>query len=219
MQGGLRERAPAGVRLIETMLWEPDGPQGPGVRRLALHLARLAAGCAALGVVRPAGAVEALLDAVRAAAPLRLRLTLGLDGVAALEQGPLPPAKALWRVGLGAARLRADDPWRAIKSTERGIYDAARAALPAGLDELVFVNERGEVAEGTISTLFLWREGVWLTPPCTSGALPGVLRAEMLASGLAREAVLRPEDLARGRLCMGNALRGRIAAQWVPESG
>jgi para-aminobenzoate synthetase/4-amino-4-deoxychorismate lyase len=48
-----------------------------------------------------------------------------------------------------------------------------------------------------------------LTPPLASGALPGVLRAHLLATGKAREAVLWPDDLAGG-FWLGNALRGLV---------
>ena len=74
---------------------------------------------------------------------------------------------------------------------------------------MVFLNECGEVAEGARSNVFVERDGVLLTPPLASGALPGVLRAELLASGRAREAALRPDDLHDGFL-LGNALRGLI---------
>lgn len=84
-------------------------------------------------------------------------------------------------------------------------------SLPADspIFDLVFLNERGEVAEGARSNIFVERDGVLLTPPIESGALPGVLRADLLARGQAREAVLRPADLAGG-FWMGNALRGLI---------
>ena len=50
-----------------------------------------------------------------------------------------------------------------------------------------------------------------LTPPLSSGALPGILRAELLETGQAREAVLTPPDLQSAkRLHVGNALRGLI---------
>ena len=65
--------------------------------------------------------------------------------------------KPEWRVGLADARLRSDDPWLRVKSTRREAYDAARAALPAGLDEVIFLNERGEVCDGTITTVFFDR--------------------------------------------------------------
>src|SRR3546814_9833273 len=46
-------------------------------------------------------------------------------------------------------------------------------------DEVLLLNERGEVCEGTITNLFVEAEtGQFLTPALSSGLLPGVLRAE-----------------------------------------
>ncbi len=205
MEGALRGRA-GDARLIETALWD-----GAGFPRLALHLARLAAGAKALGFACDADAVRAaLLDAVEDA-PLRVRLTLGAAGDVAVTVAPLPPAKAEWRLGLAEGRLASDDPWLRVKSTRRGAYDAARAALPVGLDEVVFCNERGEVCDGTITTLFFDRGEGMRTPPLTCGLLPGVLRAELAVP----EEVLLAQDLPQMRLWVGNALRGLIPAVWA----
>jgi 4-amino-4-deoxychorismate lyase len=193
-----------GVRLIETMLWD-----GASVPRLALHQARLAAGCAALGWDMPD--MDAAIGASALSAPSRLRLTVGRAGDVEVTVGPLPPAKALWRVGLAGVRLASGDPWLRIKSTRRAVYDTARAALPENLDEVIFQNERGEVCDGTITTVFFDRGQGMRTPPLSSGLLPGVLRAEMAVP----EEVLHASDLPAARLWVGNALRGLIPAVWV----
>jgi 4-amino-4-deoxychorismate lyase len=196
-----------GLRLIETMLWD-----GAGVPRLALHRARLASGCAALGWDVPD--MDAALRALDLAGPARLRLTVDARGNVHVTIAPLPAAKAAWRVGLADARLASDDPWLRIKSTRRGVYDAARAALPDGLDEVIFRNERGEVCDGTITTLFFDRGQGMRTPPLSSGLLPGVLRAELACP----EEVLHASDLPAARLWVGNALRGLIPAVWAGPS-
>lgn len=215
MESALRRGADAGVRLIETLLW--DGARYP---RLSLHLARLAQGAAALGYPCDAGTVQAALTGMVSAGagasvggvPLRVRLTLGADGLPDVATAALPAAKAEWRVGLASVRLASDDPWLAVKSTRRPAYDAARAALPEGLDEVVLLNERGEVCDGSITTVFFDRGQGMRTPPLSSGLLPGVLRAELAVP----EEVLMAEDLPRVRLWAGNALRGLIPARWTP---
>lgn len=205
MESALREggREP-GLKLIETVLW--DGARAP---RWPLHLARLTRSAARLGWDRPEP------PAPRAGAtPARLRLTLDACGETVWEEHPLPPAKPEWRVTLAGARLDPADPWLSVKSTRRAIHDSARAALPPGIDEAIFLNTRGEVCEGTITTVFFDRGAGLRTPPLASGLLPGVLRAELGCP----EEILLAEDLPRVRLWTGNALRGLIPAVLVPEA-
>ena len=144
--------------------------------------------------------------------PARLRLTLAADGGVEWQTTPLPPAKPEWRVGLAGRRLASDDPWLGVKSTNRAVYDQTRATLRDGLDEALFLNERDEVCDGTITTLFFDRGQGMRTPPLTSGLLPGVLRAEMSCP----EEVLLAEDLPHIRLWVGNALRGLIPGIFCP---
>ena len=76
----------------------------------------------------------------------------------------------------------------------------AENAANAGFDEVILLNERGEVAECTSANIFAVRDGVTLTPPISSGPLPGVTRAVMLeelrlADAPVREGILTVEDL------------------------
>ncbi|KAF0173890.1 MAG: hypothetical protein FD162_1396 [Rhodobacteraceae bacterium] len=194
------------LKLIETLGWD-----GQRLVRLPLHLARLAAAAALLGWRCDLVAVEAALRAAVPVGAARMRLTLDASGEIAVQAAALPPGKPLWRLGLAATRLASTDPWLRIKSTHRAAYDAARASLPAGLDEVIFQNERGEVCDGSITTLFFDRGRGMRTPPVACGLLPGVLRAELAVP----EEILLAEELPRVRLWVGNSLRGLIPAQWL----
>jgi len=73
-------------------------------------------------------------------------------------------------------------------------------AQQAGFDEVVLLNERGEVAECTAANIFCVRGGRVATPPLSSGCLSGITRSVLLEIGASvgvevKEAVLRPEDL------------------------
>ncbi|MBP7240743.1 aminotransferase class IV [Amaricoccus sp.] len=206
MESPFRPAVPDGLLLIETFA-RRDG----GFVRLDRHLARLERTARALAFGFDRAAIKAKLATV-ADDPARVRLTLDREGAATVSAGPLGPSPATWRVAIHPERLDPGDPWLRVKTTARARYDRARAELPEGIDEWLFLNTRGELCEGAITNLFLRRDGALLTPPVAAGLLPGVLREALLAEG-AREAVLRPEDLARGELLVGNSLRGLAPAR------
>jgi branched-chain amino acid aminotransferase len=73
-------------------------------------------------------------------------------------------------------------------------------AQQGGNDEVLLLNERGEVAECTAANIFCVREGRVLTPPVSSGCLEGVTRAVVLEIGASvgvdvEEQTLHPLDL------------------------
>lgn len=212
MESALRDHAPKDLRVFETMLWTPDN----GVHRLDLHLARLTRGCARLGI--EAGNIASILSVIKGAGPQRLRLSVGFENDVQIETWdfvPLPP-DTVWTIAIAEERVRSDDPWLQTKTTQRELYNQLRAELPAGVDEVVVLNERGEVCEGTITNLYADLGEGFVTPPLSSGLLPGILRQELLECGKAREMVLRPNDLQKARsVYVGNSLRGLIKARLV----
>jgi para-aminobenzoate synthetase/4-amino-4-deoxychorismate lyase len=108
--------------------------------------------------------------------------------------------------------------WLAHKTTNRDFYDLPRqeAQQRLAVDEVVFLNERDELAEGSITNLFIEKNGRLYTPALSSGLLPGTLRAELIATGRAEEAVLRLADLETAdALYLGNSVRGLIRANWI----
>ncbi len=199
-----------GLRLIETLRRENgDYP------RLAGHLARLRRSAEWLGFVLDEPAVGEALASQPATGLWRVRLTLGKAGDIELQVFPLPDTSEDLRYArLAEDRIDSGDPLRHHKTTERRLYDVALAGLPAdsSIFDVVFLNERSEVAEGARSNVFVERDGLLLTPPLASGCLPGVLRDELLADGQAVEAILRPEDLRSG-FWLGNALRGLVRVE------
>jgi branched-chain amino acid aminotransferase len=78
-------------------------------------------------------------------------------------------------------------------------YEEARQR---GLDEMLLLNERGEVSECTSANVFAAFGGEVFTPPLNSGCLPGVTRELLLdvvrVPGISvKERTLMPADLAR----------------------
>jgi branched-chain amino acid aminotransferase len=94
-----------------------------------------------------------------------------------------------------------------------------------GFDDVLLLNEKGHLAECTSANIFLVRENRVLTPPLTSGCLPGVtrdvLREVVPQAGFElREQDLTPDDLtSASEVFISSTTRevaavGSIGAQW-----
>lgn len=201
--------------LIETIRRRADGV----IDRLPLHLERLERSATTLGIPcdrqRIAAAIESLTFSEQ---DQRIRLELAPDGSLHVESHPCPASGSdkVWRLAIAKTRLASTEPLLRHKTTFRDIYARARQEHPAAeIDEVILRNERDELCEGTITSLFLQvpETEPLLTPALSCGLLRGVLRQELLDAGKAREAVLTRADLQSAeQIYVGNSLRGLMPA-------
>ncbi len=206
---------PAPLELFETMLYDGD----KGIYLDQRHRDRLEASAAYFGIPYDDAAVAQAfreLPQRYGATRQRVRLVLGEDGRITVTAIALPPpdAKARMRFVVSEARVDPSDALLYHKTTRRALYDGehARAAKDHGADEVIFLNTCGELAEGSRTNIFIERDGVLLTPAASCGLLPGTLRAELIAAGRAKDAVLTRADLDVGRVYLGNSVRGLVPA-------
>jgi para-aminobenzoate synthetase/4-amino-4-deoxychorismate lyase len=188
-------RAPSGFRLLETMLWEPDA----GWSLLDGHLDRISASADYFGYAFDADdAARRLADLVPGFVhePMRVRLRLDRDGRMEIEAAPRAPSNEPVRVAIAAEPVDSADPLLYHKTTWRAEYERRATARPDA-DDVLLVNERGELTESAIANLVVRLDGALWTPPLECGLLPGVFRAHLLQRGEIRERVIRPDDLKR----------------------
>ncbi|HKD22128.1 MAG TPA: aminodeoxychorismate synthase component I [Rhizomicrobium sp.] len=206
------EVARKALRLIETLRFAP----AEGFGRLERHLHRMAVSASALGIsFDRARAVAALeREASGANGPLRVRMTLDETGSFETTSAPLAAGKPQWRFTLSPVRMDSRDTLLRHKTDWRDVFEHEfETVAAAGLDEIVFLNKREEVTEGSRTNLFAKLDGELVTPPVSAGLLPGCLRQEMLDEGICKEKTLRRDDLVRARaLFLGNSLRGLVPA-------
>lgn len=203
--------------LIETMLHEPE----KGIWLRGYHLARLAASAAYFGFVFDASKVHDAIEAAisgNAAERLRVRLLLDEDGGVTVTTAPQPaaPADAVMRYVVSDSRLNSTDLFLYHKTTRRELYDREwkHYADTLGADEVIYLNEAGELAEGSRTSIFIARDGKLLTPRLAAGVLPGTLRAALLDEGSAEEARLTIQDLnGAAEIYLGNSVRGLVRAE------
>ena len=207
--------------LIETLLWTEDA----GFVRLDGHLDRLQRSARQLGFAFDRGqAVAALEGAAKAwvgrGSDRRVRAALARDGrltITASGMDPVSPSPI--GVGVAVERLDAADPFLRHKTTRRATHERAFARASAcGEDEALLLNRAGRIADATRHSVFLAQQDRLLTPPIRDGALPGVLRASLIAEGRAVEAELTLAQLESGRWFLGNSLRGLRPAVLTPGS-
>jgi branched-subunit amino acid aminotransferase/4-amino-4-deoxychorismate lyase len=72
---------------------------------------------------------------------------------------------------------------------------ARRQALEAGAEDALVTSSAGGLCCGTSANLLVCRGGSWITPPLSSGCLPGVMRQRGLDRGLITEAPVHEDDL------------------------
>jgi para-aminobenzoate synthetase/4-amino-4-deoxychorismate lyase len=167
--------------LLETMRLEP----AEGVRHLDRHLGRLVDSADHFGFRFDETEIrEAVEKIVASAAPVaaRIRLALRRDGTVRVASTPLASEPEVIRVAIDDVPQDPRDVFLFHKTSRRERYDAARRRHPDA-DDVLLVNDRGEVTESTIANVAVRVGGRWRTPPLEAGLLPGIGRAVALEEG------------------------------------
>jgi len=185
-----------------------------GIADLNRHLDRMRASAEALGFrFDRHDARNELQAATFGSGECQVRLLLAASGAVAVEVRPLPdrPEEPVL-VTLAAQPLGREDPRAGHRTSDTSGHQGLLAA--AGTFELLFTDPSWFLTEGSFTTLFLERDGMLLTPPRVRALRGGVLRERLIEEGRAREAELRPADVADGFL-IGNMVYGLLRARLV----
>jgi para-aminobenzoate synthetase/4-amino-4-deoxychorismate lyase len=206
----LADRRPA-FDLIETMRRDPGG----AVWRLEEHLVRLRGSAAFFGFTFDEADTRHAIDQagvgvdVDVDQPIRLRVVLARNGrvrvtAARLDDGSAEPV----RVAVDDRPVDPTDVFLFHKTTMRSRYEEATARHPDA-DDVILVNDRGEITEASSSNVAVRLDGRWWTPPLDAGLLPGTERAALLAAGTVAERPIGLADLERAEgIAVFNSVRG-----------
>jgi hypothetical protein len=98
-----------------------------------------------------------------------------------------PPMSEAWDVLPDTVRTK-PSPYTSYKTTSREMYKAARERVGikdmAEKREVLIISEKdGEIMEGSLTSVFFWRDGKWITPPVSSGGQVGTTRRWALEKG------------------------------------
>jgi len=100
---------------------------------------------------------------------------------------------------------------------------ARRKAKESGFDEAIFLNEIGEICEGSVSNIFWLKEGALFTPSLECGILAGVIRGVVIELG--RELGMEVEEgrfgldslISSQGVFFTNSLIGALSASRINE--
>ncbi len=172
------------------------------VFRLERHLSRLAHSAKILGLPVGAPALKgAVADTIQAnqlsEARIRITVSIGEGGmppdpstcsqptVLILAEHYTPYPAQVYQKGFRAVvssiRRNSQSPLSRLKSANYLESILARQeARAAGVDEALCLNEKGLLAEASMSNIFLVTDGILKTPDEESGILPGITRQTIL---------------------------------------
>jgi para-aminobenzoate synthetase/4-amino-4-deoxychorismate lyase len=213
---------PENFSLVETMLWSNGYPL------IELHLDRLedsahyfAFRCHRAEIQSALLAHANAFSPATSGSPRKVRLLLHSDGTFQITSELLRESLTAAQVRIARQRTNPADPMYFHKTTHRPLYaEALKAATQAGYDDVIFLNQRDEVTEGTIHNVFIQKDGILYTPPIPCGLLPGVHRRHILETQPnIVEKILRLDDLRTAdQVYLSNAVRGlRLAfIHWEP---
>jgi len=179
--------------LLETMRLDPV----EGIENLDRHLQRLTGSADYFGFHFDEEEIrEAVEKSVASAPPAtgRVRLTLRKDGTVQVATTPLASEPDVVRVAIDDVPQDRGDVFVFHKTSLRARFEEARRRHP-DTDDVVLVNDRGEVTESTIANVAVRVAGRWVTPPVEAGSLPGIGRAVALEAGRLTEAPITIDDV------------------------
>ena len=122
---------------------------------------------------------------------------------------------------LSEVRRNETSPLVAMKTLNYGdCILQKRAAAARGIDEPLFLNAKGQVAEGATSNIFAVIQGEVVTPPVSCGLLPGVMRDFVLRVTGAKERPLTLEELMQAdEVFLTNSLMGAMPVRSIDGQG
>jgi len=209
----LTKKMPA-FQILEAVLYEPDA----GLFLLDRHLKRLADSAEYFDFKVDLEKIRAHLEALQFQVSMKIRLLLDKDGKFEAQNVPVQCSNAYPKgsVDINKHRFppvgRVNDPTLAVakepvnaqdvflyhKTTNRAVYEQARAARP-DVDDVLLFNERGEITESCRANVVVELDGRKVTPPVSSGLLAGTFRAELLENGEIEEGIITLDDLKQAK--------------------
>lgn len=209
--------------LIESLRW--TGREEGGFHLFDLHMDRLKASAEYFGFSCDEQVILSdLADHAAYLDPLeqwKVRLLLSPSGQISITSLPIEECKdgEVRLITLSDKNTDSKNPMIFHKTTDRAVYAQELKCHKKKYDiyDVIFVNEKGELTEGTYNNIFLRQGDVLYTPPVACGLLNGTLRQSLIGDAAIHleEKCLTLSDLQQAEnIYMGNSVRGLVEVRF-----
>ncbi|MCU0415164.1 MAG: aminodeoxychorismate synthase component I [Ignavibacteriaceae bacterium] len=144
--------------------------------------------------------------------PKRIKLSLTKWGIK-IDVSDISKLMKNISIVISHNKIDSTDKFRYFKTTNRKLYDDEYAVYNSkGFYEVLYLNEKDEIAEGSRTNIFIRKDNSWFSPSSHSGALPGVYRNYFINNhpNVAEKNIRVDELISADELILTNALRGEI---------
>ena len=145
--------------------------------------------------------------------PQKIRIALSKWGQIRMDVSDIKKHPQNVSIIVSENRINSDDKFRQFKTTNRKLYDDGYASFcEKGFYEVIYFNERNELAEGSRTNIFLRKGDYWFTPSLNSAALAGIYRKHFIKNHPKTiESSLSLTDLHQAdEIILTNAVRGGV---------
>ncbi len=140
----------------------------------------------------------------------KVRLLLSKNGKVEIEVLPLKNKQKSGYIKIAPERTESTNIFLFHKTTNRQLYNRySQKAQEEGLVDYIFLNEKGEITEGCIHNIIIFKDNKLLTPKRESGLLKGVMLEYLSQKANIKEHPLTLEDIEHAdRIYLCNSVSG-----------
>ncbi|MUL79012.1 aminodeoxychorismate synthase component I [Mycolicibacterium sp. CBMA 226] len=202
--------------LIETMRHDTHR----GLRSFERHLARAVDSAKYFGFqIDPDNVRTQTCKRLKGLDNVQVRLRLFRDGGLEIEIERLPtwPGRRVV-LAVDSQPIDSTSRWPLHQTSLRQPY-VSRLNRHPNADDVLIVNDIGQLTEACTANLAVALDGQWWTPPVSSGCLAGVERGRLIEDGRLRERTLHISDLLQAdELALVSAVKGWCSATLLNDT-
>ncbi len=189
----LVQEARGNFQIIETMLFDKN------YKHLDLHLKRLKESAEYFDYKFDRTALMLRLNKLAESLThgrYKVRILLDESGKMQIAQTKLDDIAADYKITLSEHRTDSNDIFFFHKTTNRKLFERElKRTRDNGFFDVIFLNEKNEITEGSITNIYITKNGTTSTPPLECGLLNGTIRQHMIKRDEIKEKIITRDDL------------------------